>query len=824
MKKTLAGCMLMVVTVYASAQNVTATNLKGDGIISGIVKDSLNNTVVKFVTAIIRNKETGNKVYETISDEKGKFIFTKLPAGAFEVALSYVGYNPAIVSVSITENKKIVNLGTIFIGPRSEILKEVIINSRKNLIEEKVDRTVYNAERDKTIGGGDATDVMRRVPLLSVDLDGNVSLRGSQNIKILINNRLSTIGANNLADALKQIPADQVKSVEVITSPSAKYDADGSAGIINIVLKKNTLLGATLNTDMAIGLRASFLGLNGEYRNKKMGFSIGGFGRAAYNVTGTFRNVQTIDTMVNDQNAGTRRHDLSGNYNLGWDYEIDKNNYMTATMRYSLLNSHNFQDNLLTHTFRNAVPDSSFLDQVEVAGSSGTVDISFDYTHAFPKAQHEFTFLTLFSRTDRTNDFININENPNSFSVIGRLKNNNVSSNQEITQQMDYQAPIDSNQLLEIGCKYIVRKVTSDFKYLNAVGDSDYRLNMNPGLTNVFNYQQNIKAGYVNYTLNTKSAYSFKAGGRYEFTTISAQLSKQSGFLTSIPSYGVFVPSINISRRLKNGNAIKFAYNRRIQRPSIQFLNPNILASNRLNVTTGNPALAPEYSNNFELSYNTYIKSTSINFALFYRSTTMAIERVGLPGISGDTVNTTFANIGKESTYGLNLFSNLVIGEKVSLSGGADLYYLVLDNNLPLTDPGNLNYSYHNKGWVFSARLSGGYNIRKGWSLYVYAWYRARQVQLQGYQSGFPYYSLTLRKEFLKKKGSIGIGSEYFFSPSIHVNNVIQSKTIVQQSTNLTHNLSFRVNFSYRIGKLTVTKKERKKKYINNDDLKGNKD
>jgi outer membrane receptor protein involved in Fe transport len=824
MKKVLACCILSIITAYGTAQKVIASNPKGQGVISGMVKDSLTNMPMKFVTLVIKSIDSGNAFYETISDDKGKFTFTRVPEGAFELTLSFTGYNSKIVKSRIKEKNEIVNLGTIILGPRTETLKEVIVDSRRSLVEEKVDRTVYNAERDKTIGGGDATDVMRRVPLLSVDLDGNVTIRGSQNIKVLINNKPSTIGANNLADALKQIPADQIKSVEVITSPSAKYDADGSAGIINIILKKNNLLGITLNMDGAIGLRASFFGLNGEYRNKKMGFSIGGFGRAAYNVTGDFRNIQAIGTTVNYQNAGTRRYDLSGNYNLGWDYEINKKNYLTATVRYSLLNSHNFQDNLLTKTFHNAVLDSTFLDQVGVTGISGTVDISFDYTHAFSKLPREFTFLTLFSRTDRANDFINFNETPTDFSLISKLKNTNTGSNQEITQEFDYQTAIDSNQLLEIGGKYITRNVTSDFKYLNAVGDGYYIQNTNPVLTNVFNYRQNIEAGYLDYTLSTKSAYSFKVGGRYEFTTIRAQLYNRPSYSTSIPSYGLFVPNINISRRLKNGKAIKFAYNRRIQRPSIQFLNPNIQPSNPLNVTTGNPALSPEYTNNFELSYSTYIQSTTLNFATFYRRTTKAIESVRLPGTNGDTVNTTFANIGKESTYGLNLFANLVIGKKLSLNAGADLYYLVLDNNLSLSNPDNLNYSFHNQGWVFSARLSGGYNISKGWSLYVYGFYRARQIQLQGYQSGFPYYSLTLRKEFLKKKGTIGIGSEYFFTPSIHVKNVVQSKTIAQQSTNVTQNLSFRVNFSFRIGKLTVEKTERKKRNISNDDLKGSKD
>ena len=374
--------------------------------------------------------------------------------------------------------------------------------------------------------------------------------------------------------------------------------------------------------------------------------------------------------------------------------------------------------------------------------------------------------------------------------------------------------------------KHIMRNVTSDFKYLNAVGEGPYVLNLSPSLTNVFSYQQTVNAGYFNYTMSTKSAYSLKAGGRYEYTTINAQLPNQSEYSTKIPSYGVFVPSVNISRKLKNGRTIKAAYNRRIQRPSIQFLNPNVQASNPLNITVGNPALAPEYTNNYELSYTTFIKGTTLNFATFYRNTTGSIQSVRRPSVTGDTVKTTFANIGTESTYGINFFANFVVGKKVSLNGGTDLYYVVLDNNLPLTDPNNLNYSAHNEGWVMSARLSGGYNIKNGWSLYAYGWYRARQVQLQGYQSGFPYYSLTLKKEFANKKGtvsSIGLGAENFLSPSIVVNNLVQSKTIVQQSTNVTHNLSFRVYFSYKIGKV-ITEKERKKKSVNNDDLKAIKD
>jgi outer membrane receptor protein involved in Fe transport len=699
------------------------------------------------------------------------------------------------------------------------ILKEVIIEGKRALIEEKLDRTVYNVERDKSLTGGDATDALRRVPLLSVDIDGNVTLRGSANIKVLINNKPSTITAGNLADALKQIPVDQIKSVEVITSPSVKYDVDGSAGIINIILKQDRLHGILINPDMAIGTRASFLGIDGAYNNKKMAFSIGGFGRATYNITGAYDNVQMVGPERIDQQAATRKNELTDNYNMGWDYDIDKNNFLNASVRYSQFNSHKYQDNLVSNFYNGSVLDSTLLNQVALTGWMGTVDATVDFTHAFARSQQEFSFMTLFSRTDGTSGFTNAWQQPTDGSLIGRTGNNDGSSNQEITLQADYQTPLDSNQLLEFGGKYIIREVISDYNDEMAAGNDPFVVEASPDLTNRFTYHQNVTAGYLEYTLNTHSPFSFRAGARYEYAAISAGLRDQGMTLPDIPSYGVFVPAVNIGWRLKNGKLIKLAFTRRIQRPSIQFLNPNVIASDPGSITTGNPALGPEYSDNIELGYNTAIKDMTIGFSGFFRHTTNAIASVSLPIPGGDTIERTYANIGKESTGGLNVFANLDVGRKLSLSGGADLYYTELENDGPSTVAGPSAAAGRNTGWVVSARLSGGYTFSKGWSLYLYSYYRGSQVLLQGYQTGFPYYSLTLKRELPKKRGTIGVGAENFLSRGISVTTNVKSASLSQSATNLNHTLSLRIYMSFTLGKLKVEKEERRKKAITNDDL-----
>lgn len=792
--------------------------VKGKGRIFGTVVDSANGEAILYATITLNESTTGKPVNGTVSDEKGMFEIARIPEGSYRAVISFLGYKDNTLDVKIEEKSEI-DLGQVRISKTVLLLSEATVTGQRKLVEEKVDRTVYNAEYDATNRGGDATDVLRKVPMLSVDLDGNVTLRGSQNVKVLINNKPSAITANSIADALKQIPADLIKTVEVITSPSAKYDAEGSGGIINIITKKSTLNGFSLNVDGSIGLRASNLGLNGSYRRKKMGFSIGGFGRFGYNTPGSFyNNQQTINRdgtrSVNIQNADTRTQMQFGNYQMGWDYDISKNNSLSATVKYGFRNSHMFQDRLFTQTFRGDTLSASSLRNVDVADLSGTVDASLNFTHTFAKPQHEFSILSLYSRNDRTNDFYNSILNESDNTVVSRLKNQNKSFNQEFTLQADYQLPIGEKQLMELGAKNILRDVTSNYKYFIASGSSEaYTPLSNAGLSNVFHYNQNVTAGYSSYTINLPASFAVKAGARYEYTTIAAHF--QDNQKVSIPSYSVLVPSINVSRKLTNGSMLKASYNRRIQRPSLQFLNPNVQASNPLSVTQGNPLLSPEYTNNYELGYSTTIKSTSLSLSTFARNTNNAIQTVR--NTKGqDTVVTTYQNIGIQNAYGFNIFANVRLSNKFSLNGGPDVFYTVLNNNA--ADPLN---AAKNSGWVISGRIFAGYNLTQSWSLQLFTFYRGKQVQLQGSQGGFGIYSLSLKKELKNQKGSFGLGAENFFTPSFKIHSELNSPFISQSGVNVIHNMSFKVNFSYRIGKMTTDdKRPKKKKSVNNDDLK----
>lgn len=828
MKRTL----FLIVTIsfftfQVVAQQPGAEIPKGHGKISGQVVDAETNQPVEFANLVLIDPATTKAVDGTVCDMDGKFTLTKLAEGTYTLNVTFIGYETKGIENIIVDKRGEVELGTIKLSTGAKVLNEVVIEGQRSLIEEKVDRTVYNAEQDATTRGGDATDVLKRVPMLSVDMDGNVSMRGNSNILVLINNKPSTITASSVADALKQIPADQIKSVEVITSPSAKYDAEGSAGIINIITKKNTLEGATLNIDSGIGLRGSNLGLNGNYRRGKMGFSLGGFGRASYNVKGSFRNeTTTFDDKQNEdpiddeyfttrQFADTRRSDLHGRYTLGWDYDINKNNYMAASIRFGIRNGNNYQDEITREIPIGNVAqvwDSNTKDR------SNNVDVSLDFTHTFEKPQQEISFSTQFSRNNRDNDFFNSYYNDAFLEIDSLGKNVNKSFNQEITAQVDFQSPIKNNQMIELGAKNISRKVSSDYNtYYAYPGGSYVEDTERQNNSNALNYDQNVTAGYISYTLTTKSAFSIKAGTRYEYTVINASLRNPNPELgdPEIPSYGVVVPSINLSQKLKNGNTIKLAYNRRIQRPSIQFLNPNRQASNPLYPSQGNPNLDPEYTNNYELGYSKFIKGTTLNFSGFMRNTRGAIQSFR-EVISGDTILTTYRNIGQEDAYGLSIFSSININNKFTLNGGGDVYYAMLDNKL------KDEFAASNEGWVWSGRLFGNYSLPNNWAVQFFGFYRGNRVNLQGTQGGFGVYSLGIRKEFNEKKASLGVAAENFFTSSMKIKSETHTSTIDQFNVNTMRNMSFRITFSYRIGKMSFDSqpRQRKRKSINNDDMK----
>ncbi|RDB06076.1 TonB-dependent receptor domain-containing protein [Runella aurantiaca] len=794
--------------------NLEGTAPKGNSKITGFVIDSAATQAVEFANIALYSKATGKAIDGTMADEKGKFTLKSIAVGEYKLMISFIGFkDKTIDNLKIAKGQDL-DLGVIKMNPDIRTLDEVVVTGEKSLIEEKVDRLVYNADKDLTARGGDAGDVLKKVPMLSVDLDGNVSLRGSQNIRVLINNKPSTIVASSIADALKMIPADLIKSVEVITSPSAKYDAEGSAGIINIITKKSTLQGLTLSADAGVGARGSNLSLNGNYRQGKLGITLGGFGRAFYNKSATSLDqtiLQNGASLLTKQTSDAYDNGLFGRYNIGFDYELSKTQSLTAGVSFGTRNMTRSQD-MTSNLFTNSALTSTTYRDVTTKDLSNNVDMNLDYIRTFKVPGREWSISTQYSRNNLTNNF-NADLLSESNALLSRQKNLNANLNQEATIQTDYQTPIKKNQMIEFGAKTIMRQVNSDYSYQVAGSTGAFAADARNPVGNL-DYSQSIVSGYLSYTYSTANKYTFKLGSRYEYTTIDAK--DQIGKI-SIPSYGTLVPSINVSKTIKAGTTLKAAYNRRIQRPGLQQLNPNYNAANPFNISIGNPNLKPEMTNNFELSLSTSIKKTYLNASVFSRSTNNSIMRLSAPSDTlAGAIITTFQNIGKQQVMGANVFANVYLTPKWTLNGGVDVYYNYLEGKVQGLDGTSINTS--NSGIVIGGRVMSSLALNKGWAMQLNGGMRGNQVTLQGVQGSFYMYSFGVKKDLNNKKGSIGLATENFFG-GMKMKSTSVTPILNQTMVNNIYNQNIKLTFSYKIGKMTFVA-PKKTKGVKNDDVK----
>ena len=321
------------------------------------------------------------------------FKIENIVAGSYRITIAFLGYQTKILdSVKTTPGKPDLNLGRILLAPNLKMLNEVVITGTTPIIENKIDKLVYNAEQDIAIAGGNATDVLRKVPLLSVDFEGNVSLRGSQNVRVLINGKPSGSMANNMADALKAIPADQIKNVEVITSPSAKYDAEGTSGIINIITKKNNLAGVSGSVNGGVGTRQNSGNLNLNAKTGRLALTANGGGYYSWPQTSniSFKRTNANATQIISQNGESKTDRLSANGSIGADYDFNSFNSISSNLRLTGFSNSADGSNLNQNIFNGSAVNFTRL--TDNSMNMNGVDWSSDFLHKFKKKDQQISF------------------------------------------------------------------------------------------------------------------------------------------------------------------------------------------------------------------------------------------------------------------------------------------------------------------------------------------------------------------------------------------------------------------------------------------------
>jgi outer membrane receptor protein involved in Fe transport len=792
MKRILLLCLAMGMMISARAQfpgvGAAATKVSVTGKISATILDSVTQKPVDYAsTALVRVKDN-KSVNGAVTDEKGKIALQNIAPDQYKLTIGFIGYKTKTVLVKTTPEKPDLNAGVIYLSPTSSNLKEVEITGQKALVETKIDKLVYNAEQDVTLAGGTAGDVMRKVPMLSVDIEGNVSLRGSSQVRVLINGKPSSTMANSVADALRMIPAEQIKSVEVITSPSAKYDAEGSGGIINIITKKKTAQGVNGSVNTSFGTRQNNGNFSLNTRQGRLGFT-SNFG-VQYAIP-----QDTRVELLNDnydlntslmQNGFTRAKRYGGNGSVGMDYDFNNYNSISTNIKFNRFE--NGSDGSLDVISRDSAGLLTNYERVtENTSRVNNVDWSADYRRTTKLDGEEFTVSGQASFGRNTNKFNTRYVSPtmDGTPVIG----DNTGKNNEYTIQTDYTYPFSKTVILETGLKGIFRAIES--KYQNTNQD--------------FTYDQNVAAAYGVISFKLAKKTNLKAGLRGEYTNISGLAGNSVDFKNDY--YNLF-PSAIISQTLSTSTTLKLSYNRRMQRPSLFYLNPFLDESDPENKRQGNPALNPELTDIMELGYSTFIKGSVINASVFYRNTQDVIESVFDPA---EKV-TSYFNVGTSKSYGFNTFASYNPLPKWTLMGNFSLSsYEVKDPETQVSTGVYANYT---------AFLRSAVSFTGGWNTEIFGVYNGPRRTFQGTSGAMAFYGAALKKDILKKKATVGVNVFNVFARDLHIETRNETAGFLQ-STNIYYPIrSFGVNFSYKFGKINYNATPKKKKGINNDDLK----
>ena len=790
---------------------------KVNGKISGRIIDSLTGRPVEYATISLMLQEENKVVNGTTTDDKGVFKLDGIANGKYKMLVYFVGYKTGIkTDIVIDKSNSSISIENIKLINQQTTLREVVVEGEKSIIENKIDKIIYNAERDLTSQGGVATDMLKKVPQVSVDVDGNVDIQGNTNIRFLINGKPSSVFGNNLTDVLQSIPASQIQSIEVITSPGAKYDAEGTGGIINIILKKVTVQGINGNMSLSGGTRLENGSFNLSARKGKFGANAFFSGNGQINTT-TINSINRSsqdptlmqNTQLNQNGASdfTRRGFQTG---ASIDWAITPKDNITAAFSYN-----NFGNNtvgkldrytVLQDASGNTLSNIENLVNSSSNFSSQVYDWNLNYKKTFNKEGQELDVLYSASNANNYSYY----SQQQSYIIPDSIFNGSHGKSQGTDRQtnisVNYTHPFANDIIFETGAKTVLRQLnnTSDVFLLNLPWDNySYSASQSSSL----NYNRNIYAYYLSLIFKLFNYLDVKAGCRYEYTDTKAIFSNVSA--VNIQPYGSFIPSAVISHTFKNHNTFKISYTHRIQRPDYGDLNPFLNVSDPKNITTGNPNLMPEIANNIELGYNkSFEKGANINATLFFRGNLQDIQsyityyptyQIGDSNYTNVSINKR-ENIGTENSYGMNIFASVPINKKINLRSNISGFQKYITNYLAPNS--NIN------GFMYRANLNTSFQLLSTLAMELFGNYNSQRITVQGKMPAFFTYNIAIRLQLFHKKGSIALTATNPFNKYVNQKTELTGTDFTLYTIRELPYRSFGINFTYKFGKLELKKQK----------------
>ncbi|HXB30421.1 MAG TPA: TonB-dependent receptor [Puia sp.] len=782
--------------------------------LKGTIVDSSSGKPLAFATLVLQNAKTKAPVKNFISKDDGSFEFSVSDSLDWLLVIAFTGYDNKTVPI---KKGKSTDLGQVSLKASGKQMNEVTVVAVKPVIKRDLDGITYDVSADPESPVLDALDLMRKVPLLSVDASDNIKLKGKSNYKILINGKESALMAKNPSDVLRSMPATNIERIEVITTPPAKYDAEGLAGIINIITKKkldegyNIGVNGRLNTVWGPGIN-----LNGTFKQGKFGFS----GYMGYNVRHSQTNgiggeqdfFSDKSSLVQQGTNTAAAHNTYGNIELS--YEFDSLDLLTGSFEFYSGNYSqdgnqlsNFYDSTKTIT-------QAYRLMSDASNGFGGMDASLNYQRGFRKDKNRLLTLSYkYSYSPNTQNVNNTVSDTFNF-YLPDYKQNNHAGNSEHTIQLDYVHPFKTVNL-EAGAKTILRNNFSNYESSN-YNDVTKEYEINPSQTNDFSYDQDIYSIYNSYSAKWDK-WNAKAGLRLEHTTVNADFVSSSS--TVKQDYNNLIPSLSVQRNLKT-SSISLGYTDRISRPGIYQLNPFVDLSNPNFITTGNPNLQPEINHTFELNYSTFSKNSitaGISYAFSNNSiqTVTHLQAVSNGNLIDTTTVTTYQNLGSNKTLGLNLNINFTSVKNLSISLNSQLAHVWLK--------GTYNSQFYtNDGYTGNAFLNMGFKFGNGYRIGFDAGYFSGDVNLQGKTSAYIFNSYVFSKTFFNKRLTLSAVMNNPYSQFFTFRSTTTTPDFYQSNYNQIFYRNFALRFNFKFGKLNSDIK-RNQRGINNDDKKAGK-
>ncbi|MBC8054815.1 MAG: TonB-dependent receptor [Sphingobacteriaceae bacterium] len=783
------------------------------GKISGKVVDATTNAAVDFASIGLIDRESGQAVKTAQSDGSGNFILSNLPLGSYRLKISYVGYQPfSRDSIMLTPENPEVNLGQVtIVQSKSNVLKQVTVQGQRSNMQLGVDRKVFSVDQSLVSEGGSATDLLANVPTVSVDIDGNVNLRGSGGVRVLIDGKPSAIGGGDISTVLQSLPASSIETIELITNPSSKYDAEGQTGIINIVLKKNKKVGINGALALSAGTQENYnANTNLSYRDGNVNL-YGNYGfRYGTRNGGGFNNTSFINSGQTFNNSKGTRNNIGNNAKVGADFYINSKTTLGASANFNLRDSKDNED--INYIYQNYIlsRNGTSLRRSEEEGEDKGYDLSLDFSRKFKKQGHDLIANFSFGQSAEDEDsFFNQNFfNAQGFQkdTVDRRITNNTEARTNYNIQLDYTIPFTSKQKFESGYRTSIGlgedgQNSQRYNLPSASFEKDY------SLTNDFVSEDIVHAFYVNYQNQLTEGFGFQTGLRAEQAYLNTEyIGTDIATLAQTSSKGKLdyfrvYPSVFFTQKFKGDNQLQLSYTRRVNRPRGWQVNPFLDVTDPNNQRMGNPNLRPEDIHSLEFSYMKSWNAITFTSTLFTRQVNDVVQNYRST-LNGDTTLSRFINISKTQASGLELISRADIAKGFNITANVNLFYNKFF--------GNEQYGLNsNEGYNWNSNLSSSFQLPFNLSGQLNMNYMGPRITAQGRGKEMFGLDAALKLDMMKRKASLSFNMRDVFNTR-RWGMITETERFVSEFQRRMQGRQATLTFSYRFGQSDLPQRNRR--------------